>query len=146
MPEEAFIVMPMFICGVLIVYFTLSFRHKRQLLDHAEALKSLELGLPLPPRPISTAGNVYSLPLFLLGGGIGVGSIVVLNGEPAAWGIMALLCLPGVGLLLALKLNAPRYKEELERARQESESYRKALTDRLEHQTRTVAPLYSSQD
>jgi hypothetical protein len=135
MDTELVIVPFIFTSAVVALFLILHFRFRRQQLDHAEAVRSLELGLPLPPRPVSNLGNVYSLPLFLLGGGIGVGIILLLNSEPAAWGVMALLCLPGVGLLLSLRLNAPRYKEELERARMESEAYRQALTDRLERNT-----------
>jgi hypothetical protein len=138
MDTELVIVPFMFTSAVVAIYFILLFRYKQQQLDHTEAVRSLELGLPLPPRPVSNLGNVYSLPLFLVGAGIGVGSIVLMNGQPTGWGIMMLMSLPGVGLLLALRLNAPRYKEEMERARLESEAYRQALTDRLETQLATT--------
>lgn len=138
MDTELVIVPFVFTSMVVALFLVLHFRYRRQQLDHAEAIRSLELGLPLPPRPVSNLGNVYSLPLFLVGSGIGVGAIVLMNGEPAGWGVMMLMSLPGVGLLLALRLNAPRYKEELERARFESEAYRQALTNRLERNLATV--------
>ncbi len=114
-------------CLTGVVIYFLQMRYRRQKLEHAEAMRSLELRLPLPPRPAQRVGNIYSLPLAMIGLGIGIGLLVLMNGEAQGIGVMAMLSLPGIGLLLAIRLNRRRQEEQEERTRRESDEYRAAL-------------------